>query len=209
MLEEYYLRERNKLLNIELNKEADTEHPVFGEGRTDRPLIMFIGEAPGKEEATCGRPFVGKAGKQLDEMLEAAGIARKDVFVTNAVKYRPYKTSKSGSVSNRTPSLEEAREGLPLLRAEIELVNPKIIATLGNIPLYSLSILSWDRFMIPRSIGEIHGTALAVRIGKHIRKLFPLYHPAAAIYNRELKPVLQEDLVKLGEYAKAIDEQWD
>lgn len=207
MLEEYYSHERRKLILLELDKGADLEHPVFGEGRTDRPLIMFIGEAPGKEEAASGHPFVGKAGKQLDEMLMTAGIARKDVFVTNAVKYRPYKVSKTGSVSNRTPSLPEVREGLSLLRQEIELINPIIIATLGNIPLYSISILSWENYRLPQSVGEIHGTPYSILIGGHVRKLFPLYHPAASIYNRELKPVLQEDLINLGKYARALEEE--
>lgn len=207
MLEERYALERMRLSGLKLQKEADLAHPVFGEGNADRPLIMFIGEAPGREEAACSRPFVGKAGKQLDAMLETAGIERSRVFVTNAVKYRPYRT-KNGHISNRTPSPEEVRDGLELLRQEIEIVHPALIATLGNVPLQAVTMLSWDRNHLVTTVGEAHGKPMTLMVDKVPRKLFPLYHPAATIYNRDLRPVLESDLIRLGEYARKTENEW-
>ena len=116
MLSQLYQKEAERILALDLEDSADLEHPVMGEGNFDSPLIMFIGEAPGREEAACGRPFVGKAGKQLDKMLLTAGIDRSKVFVTNAVKYRPI-TLHERTVCNRTPSVKEIKGGLPVLLA--------------------------------------------------------------------------------------------
>ena len=202
MLKARYVLEAERLLWLKLKRSADLEHPVFGEGCEESPLIMFIGEAPGREEAECGRPFVGKAGKQLDEMLALAGINREETFVTNAVKYRPTNI-KNGRASNRTPSDPEIVDGLSLLRYEIETVDPMIIATLGNVPLSAVSRLVHG-LNDPMKVGEQHGAAMQISMGSVIRRLFPLYHPAACIYRRELKPVLEEDLIALGKYAEEI-----
>ncbi len=203
MLNEAYEKERARIAALSVDG-ADLGHPVFGEGNCDRPLIMFIGEAPGREEAASGRPFVGKAGRQLDRMLELAGIDRSKVFVTNSVKYRPVKISEH-RLSNRTPTVKEVRDGLALLAFEIETVRPSVIATLGNVPLSALRMLSpvKDDQLV---IGTAHGMPTVVLLGHGPQKLFPLYHPAASIYNRELKPVLEADLVRLGEYARSLSD---
>ena len=202
MLEERYTLEAERIAELSLSYDADLAHPVFGEGNSDSPLIMFIGEAPGKDEAACGRPFVGRAGKQLDGMLRLAGIDREQVFVTNAVKYRPMKRVDK-RVSNRTPTSREVRDGLELLRAEIACVRPQIIATLGNVPLSAVTQLSVVKTE-PLNVGTAHGMPTIIVLDGGPQKLFPLYHPAAAIYNRELKPVLEGDLIRLGEYARSI-----
>ena len=200
MLEDIYNAERVRISNLDIAEDADLEHPVMGEGNADSPLIMLIGEAPGREEAACGRPFVGKAGKQLDKMLVTAGIDRESVFVTNTVKYRPI-TMHERTVCNRTPSVKEIKAGLPTLLREITTVRPHIIATLGNVPLKAVSLLSDGEKL---TVGEVHGVPRMAFIDGLPMRLFPLYHPAAAIYYRELKPVLERDLVSLGAFARSI-----
>lgn len=202
MLKERYALEKARLAELILEHDGDIDHPVFGEGCARSPLIMFIGEAPGREEAACGRPFVGKAGKQLDAMLALAGIDRAETFVTNAVKYRPFRQNGSRT-SNRTPSQQEIRDGLSLLREEIEIVRPSVIATLGNVPLSAVISLA-SGYVAPVTVGSAHGAPTVYQIGGRPQRVFPLYHPAASIYNRELKPVLERDLALLGEYARAL-----
>ncbi len=196
-----YELERSRIASLDISDRADINNPVFGEGNGDRPVLMFIGEAPGREEAACGKPFVGKAGKQLDEMLLLAGIDRSKVFVTNTVKNRPIKIN-GNHVSNRTPTEKEIDEGLPLLEEEIASVSPKVIATLGNVPLSALLKLAGvDQ---KPSIGIMHGCPLRCIINGLSITLYPLYHPAASIYNRALKPVLEEDLSRLGDYCRSL-----
>ena len=202
MLKELYRQEAERIAALGAYIEGDKANPVFGEGKAERPVIMFIGEAPGREEAASGRPFVGKAGKQLDAMLELAGIDRGLVFVTNSVKYRPTKT-KNGRASNRTPKEGEVRAGLALLEREIELVSPAVIATLGNVPLSALVMLSGGGEKL--TVGAAHGEPITLMLAGGTRRVFPLYHPAASIYNRELKPVLEKDLIRLGEFCRSID----
>lgn len=202
MLFEAYEKERERIAALGI-EDADILHPVFGEGDENSPLIMFIGEAPGREEAACGRPFVGKAGRQLDRMLELAGIDRSKVFVTNSVKYRPTKL-REHRTSNRTPTVKEVRDGLELLAFEIETVKPEVIATLGSVPLSAVKQLSpvVDDGLV---IGSAHGMPTMILLRTGPQKLFPLYHPAAAIYNRALAPVLDADLIRLGEYAGSLN----
>lgn len=207
MLNELYCLERKRIANMEVDKDADLQHPVFGEGNIFTPLIMFVGEAPGREEVECGRPFVGKAGKQLDSLLELAGIDRSSVFVTNAVKYRPINI-KNGRVSNRTPSELELRRTAMLLRAEIDCINPYVIATLGNAPLRSVYLIN-DSCAPEIKIGESHGIPRELMIYEKPYRIFPLYHPAAAIYNRALRPVLEQDIIALGEYCRKIVKEED
>lgn len=192
-LSELYMFEARCLLEMEHAKTGDYMHPVFGEGKAPAG-IMLIGEAPGGEEAKLGRPFVGKAGRQLDELLEKAGILREKIFVTNTVKYRPT-LEKTRTVSNRTPSKEEIRCGFPLLRKELGIVSPRIVATLGNTPLYALLSLAG---MGAINIGDAHGKSMPVCIDEREYLLFALYHPASAIYNRSLLPTLEADLCALG-----------
>ncbi len=163
---------------------------VFGCGKTNARL-MLIGEAPGKEEVVLGRPFVGKAGKNLDEFLQTIGINRKEIYISNVCCFRPYKVSEKGSVSNRTPTRKEIKEALSFLYEEINIVRPKIIVTLGNTPLRAC----FDDFT--KNIGDIHGEKLEVPIENIKYDIFALYHPASIIYNRKLKDVYLQDLEKL------------
>ncbi len=160
---------------------------VFGDGSL-HPEIMLIGEAPGGDEEKQGRPFVGKAGKNLTEFLTAIDLKREDLYISNVVKLRPTKESpKTGKLVNRPPSKEEIAFFLPFLQEEIRLVNPKWIVTLGNVPLKAVTGANL-------SIGDCHGTLC--QTSENLR-LFPLYHPAAIIYNRSLKETYDSDLQKL------------
>ena len=158
---------------------------VFGEGPRGARL-MLIGEAPGQQEALMGRPFVGKAGKNLDAYIEATGLRREEMYISNTVKFRPTKISPAGRTVNRTPSQEEIAMFLPFLKREIELVAPSVIVTLGNVPLKALA---GDK----ATIGDMHGRP--VQVGG--RMIFPMYHPASLIYNPSLKPVYAADMAKL------------
>ena len=176
---------------------GDYSHPVFGEGPAN-PLLLFIGEAPGAQEAEQGRPFVGKAGRQLDDMLQWAGIDRASAYVTNAVKYRPIRPGARG-MRNRTPDRAERKEGLALLKKEILLLRPRWIATLGNTPLSSMNALCAQEL---DTVGKAHGTVFRVCVDSYACRLFPLYHPASVIYNPALEPVLKADLHNLGQLCR-------
>lgn len=161
---------------------------VFGEGAR-KPVLMMIGEAPGGDEEKQGKPFVGKAGKNLSSFLEVIGLKREEIYISNVVKLRPTKNSpKTGKAVNRPPSRDEIAFFLPYLMEEIQLMAPKMIVTLGNVPLKAVS---GDNNM---TIGDVHGKPYKLT---EDRILFPLYHPAAIIYNRALSQVYQEDLVTL------------
>lgn len=192
-LKKLYRDEKERIASLAGTYLGDMDNPVFGDGNF-RARLMFIGEAPGSDEALIGKPFVGKAGMQLDGMLKAAQIDRSEVFITNVVKYRPTKPT-SRRMSNRTPSAREIREGLELLRREIALVRPSMIASLGNTPLAAMSLIAGIDVM---KIGDVHAAPTVIEIGGLSAILFPLYHPASTIYNRELTQVLQDDLVSLG-----------
>lgn len=160
---------------------------VFGEGNGKSPVIMMIGEAPGGDEEAQGRPFVGKAGKNLNEFLEIIGIKRADIYISNVVKLRPVNISpKTGKFVNRPPKKDEIEFFLPYLKDEIKTVAPKLVVTLGNVPLKAVSGESIV-------IGDYHGRVTSFAD----IKVFPLYHPAAIIYNRSLKDIYYEDINKL------------
>lgn len=182
-----------KAFNEQMEKESKEifgeRRVVFGEGKINAE-IMLIGEAPGGEEDKLGRPFVGKAGKNLDEFLEIVGLDRGDLYVSNVVKLRPYKLSpKTNKPVNRPPNKEELAFFVPFLHKEIELVKPKLIVTLGN---FALKNVLMDKNV---SIGDYHGKLLEIEN----KKIFPLYHPAAIIYDRAKEGVYIEDLHKLRE----------
>ena len=182
------LDELNKLYLRQMNRDGQEQQAfVLGEGKQDNPLLMLVGEAPGEQEVLLRRPFVGKAGKNLDAFLEVIGVERNNIYITNTVKLRPTKTSKKGRISNRPPTRKEQEAFIPWLMAEVHCVAPRILVTLGNTPLRSL--LGKDI-----SIGDCHGKAIRYKIGLDI---FPLYHPAAVIYNRTLMDTYQEDLRSL------------
>ena len=160
---------------------------VLGDGQADRPLLMLIGEAPGETEVIKRRPFVGKAGKNLDEFLQLAGLRREDIFVSNVVKIRPCETGPTGRKRNRAPNREELSLFTPWLLREIEAVRPRRLVTLGNVPLKALTD--------PKTtIGDCHGQWLESRAGI---SLFALYHPASIIYRRALAPVYEQDVLTL------------
>ena len=167
---------------------------VFGEG-PERPRLMLIGEAPGEQETLQGRPFVGKAGQNLDHFLELAGLRREDIYISNAVKLRPTKTGKTGRLSNRPPTKDEIALFRPWLMREIEEVAPGMIATLGNVPLRAVTGRSL-------SIGEVHGQVLDA--GETGLPLFALYHPASLIYNRSLTDVYEQDVRALAQRLKTL-----
>ena len=161
---------------------------VFGEG-AEAPLLMMIGEAPGGDEEKQGRPFVGKAGKNLSAFLEVVGLKREEIYISNVVKLRPTKESpKTGKAVNRPPSAEEIAFFLPFLQAEIQTIAPKVLVTLGNVPLKAVT---GEKKAV---IGDYHGRPVALADG---RILFALYHPAAVIYNRSLQAVYDADLLEL------------
>ena len=120
--------------------EGNARSLVFGEGSFHSRLMM-IGEAPGEQETLKGRPFVGKAGKNLDEFLQMSGLKREEIYITNTVKFRPTKRSDAGRLVNRPPTKEEIALFLPWLKREIGLVGPDCIATLGNVPLMALVMI--------------------------------------------------------------------
>lgn len=162
--------------------EGERKLLVFGEGRVGAP-VMMIGEAPGEQESLQGRPFVGKAGKNLDAFLAQAGMDRASLYVTNVVKFRPTRRSEAGRVVNRPPTQEEIKLFLPWLLKEIDLVDPRYIITLGNVPLKALT----GRGSV---IGDMHGRF----IDWQGRRLFAMYHPASVIYNPGLKAVYSRDI---------------
>lgn len=197
MLTKAYEIERERLMHLAETDTPEGEYasPVFGEGRLGS-TVLFIGEAPGAEEARLSRPFVGRAGKQLDALLLAAGIERDLTYVTNVVKYRPVVRS-ARSVRNRTPKESEIAAALPLLKTEIELLSPLTVVTLGNVPLRAVLRLAECEY---RTVGELHGKPLPLVICGRQLVLFPLYHPASGIYNRALLPVMEADVRSLGEH---------
>jgi len=170
--------------------EEDRKVLVHGEGKTGA-RVMLIGEAPGEQETLQRRPFVGKAGKNLDEFLELAGINRDELYVSNTVKFRPTKISQAGRVVNRPPTREEVKLFLPWLKREIELVSPEVVVSLGNVPLKALM---GGKVVI----GDVHGS---FQDAEGVR-LYPMYHPASLIYNPSLRKTYAEDICRLAAWLK-------
>ncbi len=157
--------------------------PVLGEGNCDAK-IMFIGEAPGKKEAQTGKPFCGASGKMLDSLLESVGIDREGVYITNIVKDRPQ--------DNRDPSKEEIELYSSFLDEQIEIIQPKIIATLGRFSMeYIMRRYGLEEKIEP--ISNAHGKSYQTKFSYGKVKIIPLYHPAAALYNGSLRETLKKD----------------
>lgn len=160
---------------------------VPGEGSAEAE-IMFIGEGPGQREDELGRPFVGAAGKFLDELLAGINIKREEVYIANVVKCRP--------PGNRDPLPEEVEACWPWLLEQIKIIDPKLIVLLGR--------HSMERFLPGQKISQIHGKALRreiLGIGKRV--FYALYHPAAALYNGGMRSVLIEDFKKIPKVLEA------
>jgi len=149
---------------------------VPGEGRRDAE-VMFVGEGPGVDEDRLGRPFVGAAGRHLDTLLSKIGLKREEVYITNVVKCRP--------PGNRVPTWDEREACRPYLEEQIMLIKPVLICPLGNTALETLT----GRFSISRFHGKL--------FEKDERLFFPMYHPAAALHNPDLKHTLERDMLEL------------
>ena len=158
------------------NLHYSRKNAVPGEG-PENAEIMFIGEGPGFHENEQGKPFVGAAGKFLDELLGTISMKRSDVFITNVVKCRP--------PGNRDPQPEELAACNEYLERQIQAINPKVIVTLGR--------FSMSRFMPNAKISEVHGQAMKVKG----RLVVAMYHPAAALHQRSLRPTLEADFARL------------
>lgn len=173
---------------------AQATQLVFGDGNPDSDIV-FVGEAPGKNEDVQGKPFVGAAGKFLSEMLQYVDLKREHIYITNIVKYRP--------PNNRDPLPEEKHAFLPYLQAQLEIIQPKIVVTLGR--------HSMNCFLPDLQISKVHGQPKRIRIrhrvidgresasGDRVMSLvvLPLFHPAAALYNGGMRQTLIDDFIKL------------
>lgn len=156
---------------------------VFGSGSPQAEL-MFVGEAPGFHEDQGGVPFVGAAGKLLSKLLEGIGLSRDDVYICNVVKCRP--------PGNRDPRPEEIEACEGHLFRQIELVQPKLVATLGN---FATKLLSGR----PAGITQVHGREQEVVLGGRPVVLYPIFHPAAALYTPRMLKVLEDDFARIPE----------
>ncbi len=160
---------------------------VFGVGDPSA-RVLIVGEAPGKNEDAQGEPFVGAAGKYLNELLAIAGLTREEVFIANVLKCRP--------PSNRDPRPEEIQACTPFLREQTRTINPEFIVTLGNFS---------TKFILKTDVGitRLHGTLQ--RAGRF--KVFPIFHPAAALYDGKKREALENDFATLGELLSVPDER--
>lgn len=164
---------------------------VFGDGNPDAKIV-FIGEAPGKSEDEQGKPFIGRAGKFLAEMLASIGLKREDIYITNIVKYRP--------PQNRDPEHQEKIDCAPWLHAELNFIKPDVIIFLGR--------HSMNHFLPELKISEAHGKLVHRKIPNIITEyFFPLYHPAAALYNGGMRATLMEDFQKIPAILKIIQDK--
>lgn len=159
---------------------------VLGDGNPDAEIV-FIGEAPGKKEDELGLPFVGASGRFLNEMLEAAGLVRADVYITNIVKYRP--------PNNRDPLPEEKKEFWPYLMRQLEIIQPKVVITLGR--------HSGMAFIPDLVISRDHGKPCKEKYYDTQFVVIPLYHPAAALYNGSMRETLINDFLTAKAYTDA------
>lgn len=161
--------------------------PVIGEGN-HHAHIVFIGEAPGQNEAKTGKPFCGAAGKILDELLSSIGLSRTDIYITNILKDRPPK--------NRDPLPHEIKLYAPFLDRQLAIIRPRVIATLGRFSMnYIFERLGIEDKLKP--ISKMHGETFSAQASFGEVTIVPLYHPAVALYNRDTKKILLSDFQKL------------
>jgi uracil-DNA glycosylase family 4 len=166
---------------------ATATNLVMGDGNLDANIV-FIGEAPGKNEDEQGLPFVGAAGKFLNEMLAQAGLERGDVYITNIVKYRP--------PNNRDPLPEEKKAFWPYLVRQLDVITPRVVVTLGR--------HSMEYFLPDAKISQIHGEAKRIAFGDKKLVIVPLYHPAAALYNGGMRQTLIDDFLRVPQVIELI-----
>lgn len=188
-----------KLIDDKVTPElaATATQLVFGSGNPDAEVV-FIGEAPGKQEDLKGEPFVGASGKFLDEMLASVRLARDDIYITNIVKYRP--------PDNRDPLPAEKRAFLPYLQAQLEIIAPKVLVTLGR--------HSSNCFLPDLQISKDHGQPKRIKLAFRADPtqvlevvILPLYHPAAALYNGGMRQTLMDDFAQLPAIIKKITDK--
>ena len=173
--------------NISLKKIAT--NLVLGKGNSDAD-ILFIGEAPGHNEDIEGKPFVGQAGKQLNGLLNLINLELSDVYIANILKYRP--------PENRNPKMGEIREHVPYLLEQIDIIKPKVVVTLGNFATkFALNGFEPDGMNSVPGISKLHGKSKEVEYNNHRIIVFPMYHPAAMLYNPGLRKVIEKDFKKL------------
>jgi DNA polymerase len=186
------LSEINELISkcerCELHVTKTKDVPGVGNPQAE---IMFIGEAPGKEEDLRGEPFVGGAGKFLNEMLKEIGLERQDIFIANVLKHRP--------PSNRDPKPDEIQACWPFLQRQIEFINPRLIIFLGRHAM--------NRFFPEFSISKVHGQAFRKEIFGRKQVFLALYHPAAALYNGGMRDVLKQDFAKIPKIVEKIKDE--
>ena len=175
---------QNKILQDTVCPElaATATQLVMGAGNPNANIVL-IGEAPGKNEDEQGLPFVGAAGKFLNEMLASAGMNREDVYITNIVKYRP--------PNNRDPLPEEKKAFWPYLLEQLQIIEPKIVVTLGR--------HSMEYFLPGQYISKIHGQPKRIQFDDLKIVIVPLYHPAAALYNGSMRQTLIDDFMRMPE----------
>ena len=161
---------------------------VFADGSANAKVV-FIGEAPGKKEDLQGKPFIGAAGKFLDEMLNMVGLKRSDVYITNIVKYRP--------PNNRDPEPAEKQAFLPYLVRQLEVIKPILVVALGR--------HSMEAFLPGLKISQIHGQFKRITFGTEKLVVLPLFHPAAALYNGGLRQILIDDFARIPLIIKKLE----
>lgn len=197
MEDSYTSQEKNELLNDIKNRiENELECPlkdaatnlVFGKGNCHAP-ILFIGEAPGEKEDLEGVPFVGRAGKQLDKLLNNIGLTIDDIYIANILKYRPPK--------NRNPNSNEIKSHTPYLIEQIQVIKPKVIATLGNYSTkFVLGGFKPENMKKVEGIATLHGKPQIVKLNDETEFIVvPIYHPAAMLYRPKLREELEKDFL--------------
>jgi uracil-DNA glycosylase family 4 len=165
---------------------------VFGKGNPNAE-ILFIGEAPGEQEDLQGIPFVGSAGRELDKLLHSISLTLDDVYVANILKYRP--------PNNRNPSMEEIKSHTPYLIEQIKIIQPKIIATLGNFSTkFVLAKFDTDGMKQVGGITFLHGKPVDILVDGMTFKVIPLYHPAAILYKPTLRSELEQDFQTMKQF---------
>lgn len=160
---------------------------VVGEG-SPQARVMFIGEAPGAAEAASGRPFVGRAGRLLDDLLASIGLEREQVYITNIVKDRP--------PDNRDPRKAEITRYAPFLERQIAVLQPDVIVTLGRFAM-NFILKTYDKPQLGKRIGELQGQSISLKEEYGTVTLIPLYHPAASFYNPRLREDLEQGIRKV------------
>jgi uracil-DNA glycosylase len=177
---------KKKIIEAKLPLHEGATNVVMGKGNIDSK-ILFVGEAPGRNEDLQGMPFVGAAGKNLDKLLAKVGLSLDDVYIANILKYRP--------PENRDPLPEEIKAHTPYLIEQIEIIKPTIVCSLGNYATkFFLAGGNVEKMKEAPGITTIHGQARMIKINNYEIRLIPLFHPAAIIYNRKLTELWDRDM---------------